>query len=413
MDDRFDRRLLRLTPISPIHCGSGEEFDWTTCILDKANGQVVEFDNSNLDLPPTAAKRLADIGESALKPGVDPVPFIQNVQQFFKKEIGAVRRAQGVSHAILPKILNRLDELTGGARVDRTAVQSLEIARAAADPRTGYPIVFGSGLKGALRTSWGYRHSPSTGKPGGTFDKDPFSQICVEDFLVAAPVRTCVVVARNLKRIPPGEGPSIQVEAIVPHTAVAFNGGVRARRRSRSADPDALPWLELGALLQDVQDFHTIHWKEVRPAIRQHAEDWWFEAMDALVSGLGKPREACLVRLGKLCSAESKTIENRQISVRLSRRESVIRKAGTTIWLAGDEKASKGLPFGWALLEPLDNESLGAKLVEAFQSHAPWRDLKVEVEPKSDEARIGRHAPPTAASGPAATMIFDLRSRTS
>ena len=104
MDDRFDRRLLRLTPISPIHCGSGEEFDWTTCILDKANGQVVEFDNSNLDLPPTAAKRLADIG-GALKPGVNPVPFIQNVQQFFKKEIGAVRRAQGVSHAILPKIL--------------------------------------------------------------------------------------------------------------------------------------------------------------------------------------------------------------------------------------------------------------------------------------------------------------------
>jgi hypothetical protein len=130
-----------------------------------------------------------------------------------------------------------------------------------------------------------------------------------------------------------------------------------------------------------------------------------------LVSGLGKPQEACLVRLGKLCSAESKTIENRQISVRISRRESVIRKAGTTIWLAGDEKASKGLPFGWALLEPLDNESLGAKLVEAFQSHAPWRDLKVEVEPKSDEARIGRDAPPTAASGPAATMIFDLRSR--
>ena len=139
---------MRLTPISPIHCGPGEEFDWTTCILDKANGQAVEFDKSATWISPlTAAKRLADIGESALKPGVDPVPFIQNVQQFFKKEIGAIRRAQGVSHAILPKILNRLDELTGGARVDRMAVQSFEIALAAADPRTGYPIVFVERLK--------------------------------------------------------------------------------------------------------------------------------------------------------------------------------------------------------------------------------------------------------------------------
>lgn len=412
MDDRFDRRPLRLTPLSPIHCGAGEVFDWTTCILDKANGQVIAFDSSTLDLPPAAAKQLGSLGDEALGRGIDPVEFIRHAQQFFKKEMGAVRRARGVSYAMLPRILDRLDELTGlsAARKDREAIQGLEIARAVADRRTGFPIVFGSGVKGALRTSWGYCHSPRTGEPEGKFDRDPFSQVSAEDFLVASPVRTSVVVARNVKRTPPGEGPSIQVEAIVPNTAVAFLGAVRVRRRGRSADQDT-PWLGLDTLLQDAQHFHTTHWKELRPAFRQHAENWWFETMDELVSGLGRPQDACLVRVGKLCAAESKTIENREIKVRISRKETQTRKSGTTIWLAGDEKASKGLPFGWALLEPLDSESRGARLVEAFQSRAPWRDLKIEVEPTSVGAPVVHAAPSTAASGPAGAMISDLRSK--
>lgn len=378
MAEWLDRRALRLTPLSPIHIGAGDSFDWTRSVLDTSASQVVVFDSGALQFGESQRRKLEALGEKALLNRLDPADFIKRAQQFFKSEIGAVRQARESSHAIMPGVLRRLDELTGmSARADKKAVQAMAIEKAMADPRSGRPVVPGSGVKGALRTAWidnaGSALVDDRAEPKGKFD--PFSQIAVEDFSADAPIRSGIVLARNVKRDRPAKAPNasglpIRVEAILPSATVSFVGALRGRR----TNPDA-HWIGLETLLEYARRFHVGHWKEQLQQMRDLADGWWMDAMDRLIPTL--PGEAVLLRLGKLCSAESKTVERREIQVRAPRKEK--RRHGTTFWLAGDEGEARGLPFGWALLEPAENHGRAADLLEGFRRHAPWRDLRLDA----------------------------------
>ena len=403
MADWLDRRPVRLTPLSPIHIGTGDDLDWTSCVLDKKNKQIVAFDSRNLALNEPDRRKLAALGEMALGEQFNPADFVRKAQQFFKGHVEAALRARSATFAVMPEVLNKLDQLTGVGwpRADHAAVQAMNIARAAVDPRTGRPMIPGSGVKGALRTSWVYHNN---GEPKGKFQDDPFSQVAVEDFISAAPLRSAIVHARNVSRAKDRENENLalRLEAIVPGEATFFRGAFRRLVRN----PDAHGF-SLEELLTTTQKFHRGHWDEQLPQMRSRADPWWIEAMEQLVEKLTD--KAILVRIGKLCTAESKTVNDRKITVRISRAQTEKLTHGTTFWLAGDEKDPKGLPFGWALLEPEHDCGHAQELLAAFKANGPWLCLDlVETAPIGSSRNV---AATVVVLTPGETIIQDLRTK--
>jgi CRISPR-associated protein Csm5 len=412
MAARLDRRPVRLTPLSPIHIGTGDDLDWTSCVLDKAGKQIVAFDSRRLDLNERDRCKLDALSGKALGDQFDPANFVREAQQFFKGQAEAALRAQCATFAVMPRVLDKLDQLTGKGLfgTDRKVVQMMNIARAAADPRTGRPMIPGSGVKGVLRTSWvdGMLHTSwvdsTKGEPKGKFQDDPFSQIAVEDFVSAAPVRSAIIHARNVSRAEDRENENLalRLEAIVPGEATSFRGAFRRLDRNLG-----VPGFSLEELLAATQKFHRGHWDEQSPQMRSRADPWWMEAMERLVGKLND--EAILIRIGKLCTAESKTVKNREITVRISRSKTEERLDGTTFWLAGDEGKSKGLPFGWALLEPEHDCGRAQELLAAFKANGPWRCLDlVETAPVGSSRNV---AAAVTVLTPGKTIIRDLQTK--
>jgi CRISPR-associated protein Csm5 len=409
---------MRLTPLSPIHIGTGDDLDWTSSVLDQKREQIVAFDSRNLDLNESDRRKLAALGEKALRDQLNPADFVREAQQFFKGHVEAALRARSATFAVMPNVLARLDRLTGvgseSRRADRTAVQAMNIARAAVDPRTGRPMIPGSGVKGALRTSWVDQNlrtewvDPKKGEPKGEFQDDPFSQVAVEDFIAAGPMRSAIVHARNVSREQntrdkQQKNLDLRVEAIVPGKATSFRGALRGLKRKDTAN-----LFSTVELLDHAQAFHLGHWREQSRQLSQRADAWWTEALSQLVGNL--KGEAILIRLGKLCTAESKTVKDRKIRVRISGSREDDRSHGTTFWLAGDENEPRGIPFGWALLEAEDDHGRAQELLAAFETHKPWRDLDLASSPPTATSGPVTAAPAVALT-PGGKIIQDLQTK--
>ena len=140
---------LDVTPLSPIHVGSGEDMDPTGYVLDA--DALYEFSPSALAVVLDQAEhnqllRLVDgaIGERALTA----------VQKFFFE-----RRDGLVTHAsravrVTPGVRNLYESRIGTvAQAETKAINKLEIERVFSHPGTRTPILPGSSLKGAIRTA--------------------------------------------------------------------------------------------------------------------------------------------------------------------------------------------------------------------------------------------------------------------
>ena len=112
--------------------------------------------------------------------------------------------------------------------------------------------------------------------------------------------------------------------------------------------------------------------------------------------------------------AESKTIAQRTIRVRVSRKETQDLDHGTTFWLAADEDEARGLPFGWALLEPAEAHGRAADLLEGFRQHAPWSALRLDAPVVARPPEAKALAPASAEPEPEEAwqiMIKDLQTK--
>lgn len=409
MSSDFEFIPLRLTPLSPIHIGTGEDLSWLGTCLDIAKGQVIRYRSEDLvqSLPQQARTRLDNLGKRALEPSLSVVDFIIEVQQFLKNNIDVARHARSSVSAIAPRLLKRMDEMTGVRRRTTTApsdtIAAIAIAEAMIDPRSGGACIAGSGVKGALRTAWLDRLAGTMTANldwkeyqrqllGGTFDQDPFSQVMVEDFRPSNVENTAIVVARNTKRVSkPGRRQElpVQVAAIVPGSAVDFRGALRSK--PRSGGPKSISPKEL---LRQCHVYHSSHWREQRDDLVHHVPEWWHHAMDRLVERTDLQDNSCLIRIGKFATAESKTTRDRKIKVGVSRSESD-RPHGTTFWLSGDHGDEQGLPFGWALLD-LGNE-LQTDLPSMFHRNLPWQAIA-----GISTGTVERHASNVNVEGPSA-----------
>jgi CRISPR-associated protein Csm5 len=143
---------LTYTPLSPIHIGTGDSYEPTNYVID--DGTLYEFDTggalaalsehdrdelnkivnarANEDML-KAVQRFFYDRRDRLKPwAINAIPVLDGVANFYGKRVGQTANREG-----------------GGGQV----LNKLEIDRTAYNPINRQPVLFGSSIKGAIRTA--------------------------------------------------------------------------------------------------------------------------------------------------------------------------------------------------------------------------------------------------------------------
>jgi len=148
----FTSYRMLITPLSPVHVGTGESYEPTNYVIE--DGMLHEFDTGSLidALPSTERKALLVITNR--RPDTE---MIKAVQRYFYD-----RRAQimpwAINHVpVLPGVVNlyasRIGKTANREKDGHQVVNRMEINRTGHNPISRLPVLFGSTLKGAIRTA--------------------------------------------------------------------------------------------------------------------------------------------------------------------------------------------------------------------------------------------------------------------
>lgn len=315
---------LVITPLSPIHLGTGEDFLPTNYVID--NGVLYEFDPASAKLFGEQKQQLKTICNS---------PNLHKIYDFIKENKDIFREC--AYHKV------GISSLSSGK----------EIARCATNPVTNLPVILGSALKGCVRTAV-LNHLIQDKKYTddkkmqtellGSFDNDMFSQFKPSDLeAVDKSIRSYICkVNKHYKKTGLVKGMiSNYVETIAPAQYRAFSGSLNIFPKSIVKQlPNNKKIDDIEYLIEILNKYHkSIFNNELKIGL---IDNKWVLEVKKLLENLNNNKRIALIRLGKLCGAESKTLPQvAQIKV-----HGIPEKETTMLSLTEDK-----LPMGWALLE--------------------------------------------------------------
>jgi CRISPR-associated protein Csm5 len=418
----IQRWNLAITPLSPVHLGTGADYDPTGYVID--NGVLYEFDGlAALSVLPEAKRRQLN---SILSGRADQDMLLQ-VQAFFygNKEVlkGVSRRQIHVSPTIEAFYQERVGHVsqheTGGKKVQN----KLEIERSAWNPAKQQPFIPGSGIKGAIRTA--LLDDLNQGRPlnyslkrdcqantklqqdlmQGSFHTDPLRLVSVADASPNQPEQfaTQVRFALNRKKQPvtnddgnlrqsqaEQQGLYQLLECLPEMMPRAFTGTVEIQRydsmpSSKSSDKWPAILFDLEQIASASNRFYGTHLNEEMALLKRrgYVDENWSTQLSSLLSehwlktALSEKR-AFLLRVGRHSGAESVTLNGlRDIKIMMGKGKTQQHLQAKTTWLAGDERQLRTnmLPFGWLLIEAYQSDDELPSWPEHASNHTirDWR----------------------------------------
>lgn len=152
MSDFLQHYTLTYTPLSPIHIGTGDSYEPTNYVID--DGTLYEFDTGG------ALAALTENDRNELNKIVNAranEDMLKAVQRFFYERrdklkpwsINAIPVLNGVADLYGKRVGQTANRESGGGQV----LNKLEIDRTACNPVNRQPVLFGSSVKGAIRTA--------------------------------------------------------------------------------------------------------------------------------------------------------------------------------------------------------------------------------------------------------------------
>ena len=140
-------RLL-ITPLSPVHIGTGESYEPTNYVID--DGVLHEFDTGAVmaTLSDVDRKTLLEIGNR--RPDKAMIEALQ--RYFYERRLPLMAVAQRRT-PVVAGVERLYEKRMKGEAENRHDLNKMEIDRTAFVPGKGYPVLFGSSLKGAIRTA--------------------------------------------------------------------------------------------------------------------------------------------------------------------------------------------------------------------------------------------------------------------
>lgn len=431
-------RML-ITPLAPIHVGTGESYEPTNYVIE--DGVLHEFDTGAAMAALSESDRSVLLQIGNRRPDAE---MIKALQRFFHE-----RRQQ-----LMIRATHRIPVLTGVARlyqqrIGQTAnreadgkqvINRLEIDRTSFNPVTRLPVLFGSSLKGAIRTALldgvnggagllkvedrrtGKRRDENNQElqnrlfqyRAGKFELDPMRLVQLSDAtwgcepgLPAAQVHLAVNRKKAEVKDQQGNARKSQAESqdlyqileCVPGWRYrAFLGQLNVQAVEGVAERDRsgrrrLPAADLRFDAATIARACTAFYRPILEAEcqllqqRGFIDTTWYEAIKrclAMAQARLESGAAFLLRVGRHSGAESVTLNGvRSIKIRKGKDEKPENlDTAKTLWLAAEEKdQSTGLlPFGWLLVEL---QPLNAPVTD-------WPELQAICEPHLAGARALR-----------------------
>ena len=432
--------ILKYTPLSPIHIGTGDSYEPTNYVID--DGTLYEFDTGGAMTALTAQDRteldkitkgkpdtqmLKDVQRffysrrEALKPwAINAIPVLEGVARYYEKHIGQAANREGDNTEVIAK---------------------LEIDRTAYNPITRQPVLFGSSVKGAIRTALlnkenkGQRARESKGLhefqgrllqyyyPENRqlkIELDPLRLINIADATWQSNTdkpTSQVYLAVNRKKQPVkdehgnirqaiGENLSQIFECVPAFYAHTFIGQLTLQNVGTVNRPK-LPAAEFRytaeAIASACNKFYTpILTKELKLMIEMgYLDENWKKAavqLFKLSEEKRKNNSAFLLRVGRHSGAESLTLEGvRNIKIMKGKgQQPEFSDAAKTLWLAAQHKDQRTdlLPFGWMLVEILSDNSanqdwpeLAELCAQQQQSALAWTQKQTEQKASLEQKR--------------------------
>lgn len=144
--------ILKYTPLSPIHIGTGDSYEPTNYIID--DGTLYEFDTGGAMAALTAQDRTE---LDKITKGKPDTHMLKDVQRFFYSRREALKPWAVNAIPVLDGVANlyasRVGQTANQEKSGEQAINRLEIDRTAYNPITRQPVLFGSSVKGAIRTA--------------------------------------------------------------------------------------------------------------------------------------------------------------------------------------------------------------------------------------------------------------------
>ncbi len=397
-------RKLWITPLSPVHMGTDEDYTPAGYVIE--GNALYEFDERALEGLPEAQR--ADLRK--LLGGKPSDAMLKQVQAFFYKNRewlipGAVNVVQ-VSEEVAKLYAARIGKAANVESGGREVQNKLEIERAAynsVDRRLFFP---GTGLKGAMRTALldcendgnplpqKYRDPKARDGSGiargannklqkdlfkGSFETDPMRLVQVGDCAWCGPENLNsaeILFAVNRKKHPvedehgkprPAQDENLSqlFECAAPFRFRAFQGLLTVSDVGAAGERNhKLPHLRFGfaEIAAACNRFYRPIFEKETELLKKHGflDTQWRETVERLLDDSAvKERlarnQAFLLRVGRHSGAESVTLNGvRTIRVMRGKKEKPVwEPEAKTLWLAtGSHQDKRYLrPFGWLLVE--------------------------------------------------------------
>ncbi len=397
-------RKLWITPLSPVHMGTDEDYTPTGYVIE--GDALYEFDQRALEnLPDGERKRLNGLLDGKARP-----EMLKAVQAFFHRNrerlIPAAVNVVKVSAEMARLYENRVGKAANVEADGRQVLNALEIERAFYNPVDRRLMLPGSGLKGAMRTA--LLDALNQGKPRnsisyfdkkekrqktrkennrelqerlfeGAFAKDPMRLVHIGDCAWHGPESLNsaeVLFAVNRKKHPvvdengnlrasQAENLYQLLECAVPFRLRAFQGTLNIPDFGDTRNiSNRLPRFRFsfGEIAKACNRFYRPIFDRELELLRKRGflDSAWREITETLLGDASIRRrlesnDAFLLRVGRHSGAESVTLNGaRSIKIMKGKgQQPAWEKEAKTIWLATGDKADRRYlkPFGWLLVE--------------------------------------------------------------
>jgi CRISPR-associated protein Csm5 len=148
----FASYRLHITPLSPVHIGTGESYEPTNYVID--DGVLHEFDTGAAMAAFSAEDRKDLLVIANRKPDEN---MIKKLQSFFYERRNILKAWAVNAIPVLPGVAQlyatRVGQTANREADGKQVLNRLEIDRTGYNPITRKPVLFGSSLKGAIRTA--------------------------------------------------------------------------------------------------------------------------------------------------------------------------------------------------------------------------------------------------------------------
>lgn len=359
----------RLYPISPIHIGCDDVYEPTSFVINDNKRLLIEFDG--IHFVKTLSKQEKDEFLQICSQG--NIASILKIYQFiYNRRSSIIGKEVNISEALIKHYKTVLSISTTDENEIKKDLNKFTINKTAYNPLNNISYIPGSSIKGAIRTAylsilaeekkienWRGMHKELEKKLlNGEFLTDPFRMLKISDFLPKGEAKTKIVYAVNKKKKLSkfsARGPYQILETIT--TGVAYEGFIDIETPQQGAN--IREPIQLEKLMTSSNKFYKKIFDDEDKAIKEIGAKSIRDKIEKIESRLNK--NMFLIRVGRHSGAEAITIEGKREIKIMQRRGSKpkIFDHSTTLWLASEEnnpsKNDSLLPFGWAVVEILNN----------------------------------------------------------